>query len=34
MEYRKEVLVYADKRAKSLSEYIGGIRIIKYYAWE
>jgi ATP-binding cassette, subfamily C (CFTR/MRP), member 1 len=34
MGYRKEVLAFADKRAKSMAEFIGGIRIIKYYGWE
>lgn len=34
MGLRKEVLIFSDKRAKNLAEYIGGIRIIKYYGYE
>ena len=31
---RKQMLVYSDKRSKSLAEFISGIRVIKYYGWE
>ena len=31
---RKQLLFYNDKRSKALSEYITGIRVIKFYGWE
>jgi len=31
---RKEELIFSDKRAKLLSEYFSGIRLIKYFGWE
>lgn len=31
---RKDQLFWTDKRSKCVTEYFGGIRIIKYYGWE
>lgn len=31
---RKDQLYWTDKRSKCVTEYFGGIRIIKYYGWE
>ena len=32
-EYRKKLVSFTDKRTNTISEAIGGIRVIKYYAW-
>jgi len=32
--YRTRFLKFSDRRAKAMSEYISGIKIIKYYGWE
>ena len=31
---RKDQLFWTDKRSKCVTEYFGGIRIVKYYGWE
>jgi len=31
---RAMIMVQSDKRAKAITEFFSGIRIIKYYAWE
>ena len=34
VKIRKKTMIYSDKRSKMISEYISGIRLLKYYAWE
>ena len=35
VKIRKKTMIYSDKRSKKDdSEYISGIRLLKYYAWE
>lgn len=34
MKIRQKTLTFADKRAKMMSEYINGMRILKYQGWE
>jgi hypothetical protein len=31
---RKKLLVVQDRRVKMMNEILGGIRVLKYYAWE
>lgn len=31
---RKRSMMWTDKRAKLLQELLGGMRVIKYFAWE
>jgi len=31
---RNDILKHKDKRAQSISEFINGIKIVKYYGWE
>ncbi|KAG8950683.1 hypothetical protein FRC04_007308 [Tulasnella sp. 424] len=33
-EFRKRAMVWTDKRTKLLQELLGGMRVIKYFAWE
>ncbi|KAG9017508.1 hypothetical protein FRB90_001017 [Tulasnella sp. 427] len=33
-EFRKKAMVWTDKRTKLLQELLGGMRIIKFFAWE
>ena len=32
--FRMQELQYSDQRTKAMTEFIGGIRILKYYGWE
>lgn len=32
--FRRKSMVWTDKRAKLLQELLGGMKIIKYFAWE
>lgn len=34
MRLRQKSMVWTDKRAKLLQELLGGMKIIKYFAWE
>lgn len=31
---RNNLLIWKDKRSKMITEFINGLRIIKYYGWE
>eukprot|EP01031_Cornospumella_fuschlensis_P028107 gene28107-33939_t len=33
-EYRKEKMLFTDYRVKLMNEILGGIRVLKFYAWE
>ena len=33
-QYREKSMEWTDKRAKLLQELLGGMKVIKYFAWE